>query len=258
MFAVLDAGRHMVWTGVLVRCRSDGGGRRLVLLSCAVVLIGTMYVAHAEQLDIGKTTATLAFHIPAQPLASALQAYGEKTGAQVLYESNSAAGLMSRSVEGNYTPAAALEVLLDGSGLKVRYSGPDAITLAFPSANEDAPPSHPLAGAADLSIGTLRVHGSMEDVKAPNLHDFTAMLQSDIQTALRRNARTRGGSYRAVVDLWVDPSRAVQRIELSQSTGDRERDASVQAALQGLIVSRPAPPNTPQPVRVVIMVRPLQ
>ena len=247
----------MIWTSGLVG-DFDGGRRRRVLLSCAVVLIAAVGATHAEPRDVASTPATSAFHIPAQPLAGALQAYGEKTGAQVLYESNSAAGLMSRAVDGNYTPAAALEVLLDGSGLKIHYSGSDAITLAFPPASGDEPPSHPLAGAADLSIGTLRVHGSMQDVKAPDLHDFSATLQSDIQSALRRNARTRIGSYRMVLDLWVDPSRAVQRIELSQSTGDPERDALVQSALQGLVISRPAPPNTPQPVRVVIAVRPLQ
>jgi hypothetical protein len=257
MLAVFDAGRRMIWTGVLVPCRFGGGRRRWVLLSCAVVLIGALYAANAQQRDIANA-ATLAFHIPAQPLASALQAYGERTGAQLLYESNSAAGLVSRAVEGNYTAAAALDVLLDGSGLKVHYSGPNAITLAFPPANDDEPPAYPLAGPADLFIGTLRVRGSMEEAKPPQLHDFSATLQSDIQSALQRNARTRAGSYRMVLDLWVDPSRAVQRIELMRSTGDPERDASVRTALQGLVVSRPAPPNTPQPVRVVIEVRPLQ
>ena len=221
------------------------------------VLIGAVCVAQAQQRGIDNPAPTLAFHIPAQPLASALQAYGEKAGVQVLYESESAAGRISGAVEGNFTPGAALDILLDGSGLQVRYSGPTAITLAPPSAEADQPPPHPLAGA-DLSLGTLRVHGSTEEADGAGLHDFSASVQSDIQGALRRNAKTRAGSYRLVLDLWVDPSRTIQRTELAQSTGDRERDAMVRGALQGLVISRPAPPNTPQPVRVVIVVKALQ
>jgi hypothetical protein len=176
----------------------------------------------------------------------------------VLYESNSAGDRISSAVDGDFTRSAALEILLNGSGLKVSYSGPEAITLTNPSAADDGPPSHPLAGSADLSLGTLRVRGSAEDLDEAGLRDFSATVQSDIQSALQRNARTRAGSYRLVLDLWVDPSRTIQRTELARSTGDRERDATVQAALQGLVISRPAPPRTPQPVRVVIVVKPLQ
>ena len=204
----------------------------------------------------------MAFHIPAQPLAGALQAFGERTGIQLLYESDSAAGLDSAAVEGDFTPSEALTVLLNGSGLKVRYSSPDAITIALPPARSDEPPSHPLAGAdlsgADLSLGTLRVRGASDDSDRAQLHDFIASVQSDVQTALRRDPRTRSGSYRLVVDLWLDSSRAVQRTELFQSTGDRDRDTTVRGVLQGLVISRAAPPTAHQPVRVVIAVKSLQ
>jgi hypothetical protein len=240
----------------------DDGERRIRLAAYAVVLIGAVCAAQAEQHGAGNTMRTLAFHIPAQPLANALQEYGQKAGIQVLYESNSAVGRVSSAVDGDFTPGAALELLLSGSGLRVRYSGPEAVTLANPSgdpsAADDGPPSHPLARSADLSLGTLRVRGEAEDVDEVALREFSATVQSDIERALRRSARTRGGNYRLVLDLWVDASRIVQRTELARSTGDRERDATVQEVLQGLVISRPAPPKTPQPVRVVIAVKALQ
>jgi hypothetical protein len=80
-------------------------------------------------------------------------------------------------------------------------------------------------------------------------------VQLDIQSALRRNPKTRSGNYRAVLDLWIDSARVIQRTALLQSTGQAERDAAVTAALQGLTTSRPPPANAPQPVRVVIVVK---
>ena len=70
---------------------------------CAVLLIGSICTVDAQQRQTVATPAPIEFHIAAQPLASALQAYGERTGVQVLYESNSAIGRKSVSVEGNLT-----------------------------------------------------------------------------------------------------------------------------------------------------------
>lgn len=68
----------------------------------------------------------------------------------------------------------------------------------------------------------------------------------------------RGGSYQLVVDLWIDPSRTIQRTQLLRSTGDQKRDAAVTAALQGLTVSRMTPATASQPVRIAIRVKSFQ
>jgi hypothetical protein len=229
--------------------------KRRVGHAYALVMILTFCAAQAEQASRDATKGSLSFNIPAQPLSDALQAYGQITGVEVLYESKSAAGHQSVAVEGNFTPAAALQTLLGHSGLRVTYSGADAVTLAAPSATDDGPPLHPLASATDLYIGTVQVHGSADDVDPTRLQDFSTAVQLDIQSALQRNVGTRAGNYRLVLDLWVDPSRTIKRIELSQSTGNAQRDATVEAVLQGLVLSRPAPSNAPQPVRVVIAAR---
>ncbi|WP_245311121.1 TonB C-terminal domain-containing protein [Bradyrhizobium valentinum] len=216
-----------------------------------------IYAAEAEDRQVAKAGELIAFNIPRQPLAGALQAYGQATGIQVLYESNSAVGRTSGAVEGAFTADAALNLLLAETDLKVRYIRPDAITLALPSAEgvNYTPPGIPL-GSSSLSLGTLRVRGTSDD--AAGLQDFSQRLQMDIQNALRKNPRTRDGSYRAVLDLWIDSARTIERTELFRSTGDRDRDAAVATALRGVTVSRPTPANTPQPVRVVIVVRSLQ
>jgi hypothetical protein len=223
---------------------------------CSLVMITGMCAAVAEERRAATVPEPIGFNIPAQSLASALQAYGERTGVQVLYESNSATGRKSAAVEGNFTAEQALNLLLAGTDLKVQYTHPDAITLALPSATADRPPVSPL-GSADLSLGTLRVRASNDGDDAGRLHDYTESLQIDIQKALQKHIRTRGGSYRAVLDLWIDRSRTVQRTEVFRSTGDVERDTAVASVLRGLTISRPAPANTPQPVRIVIVVKSL-
>lgn len=228
------------------------------MILAALAAAGLCAAGAEERLAVSE--APIEFHIPAQPLAGALQAYSERTGVQVLYESTSAAGRRSIAVDGTFTPADALNLMLTGSDLKVRYIRPDAITLALPSAAADEPPASPLgaSAAADLSLGTLRVRAVDSGEDTTRLHGYSESLQSDIQKALQKNNRTRAGSYRAVLDLWIDPSRTIQRTELFRSTGDPERDEAVASVLRGLVISRPAPSNTPQPIRVVIVVKSVQ
>ncbi|WP_249123822.1 MULTISPECIES: secretin and TonB N-terminal domain-containing protein [unclassified Bradyrhizobium] len=227
------------------------------MILAALVAVGLCAAGAEERLAVSE--APIDFHIPAQPLASALQAYSERTGVQVLYESTSATGRRSIAVDGAFTPADALNLLLTGSDLKVRYIRPDAITLAPPVVDSNEPPASPLAPATiDLSLGRLRIRTGDAGDDTTRFHDYNESIQTDIQRALQKNSRTRIGSYRAVLDLWIDPSRTIQRTELFKSSGDPERDAAVASALRGLVISRPAPSNTPQPIRVVIVVRSAQ
>ena len=242
-----------------VRSHAGFKSRKLLLVAYAALLIAGILAANAEEDQVARPSQPIVFHIPAQSLAGALQAYGQTTGIQVLYESNSAVGRTSVAVEGTFAADAALNLLLTDSGLKVRYIRADAITLALPSAEGVgyAPPATPPV-TSDLSLGTLHVRGSSDGDEAARLQDYSQRVQMDIQNALRKNARTREGNYRAVLDLWIDSARTIERTELFRSTGDRERDVAVAATLRGVTISRPAPANTPQPVRVVIVVKSLQ
>lgn len=242
---------------VRARAWDRSQGRIQFVLACAALVVAGICASGAEEDRRARSAEPIAFDIPAQPLAAALQAYGQRTGVQVLYESNSAVGRSSVAVEGSFTPDAALDRLLTATGLKVRYTRPDAITLALLSAADDRPPATPL-GTVDLSLGTLRVRGSSDGDDEARLHDFSETVQADIQKALQKNAKTRAGSYRAILDLWIDPLHTIQRTELFRSTGDQERDAAVAATLRGLTISRSVPANTPQPVRVAIVVKSLQ
>jgi hypothetical protein len=196
------------------------------------------------------------FQIPSQPLASALEAFARESGIEVLYESSIVASLQSTSVEGAYTPEMALQMLLSRTELRVRYARANAITLSLPGDDDSLPPVSPLADA-DLSLDTLQVTSGDGQGDARYLREFSEIIQSDLEKALRQNARTRSGSYKASVSLWVDSSRKIRTVGLLRSTGNAERDASIPVALQGVVLSRAPPANAPQPVNVVITVRSL-
>jgi hypothetical protein len=249
--------------GFLVRYRQlvssgDSHRRKFPPAAYLALLAVGVLAAHAEGVRVVRPGEPIKFDIPAQPLAGALQLYGQTTGIQVLYESNSAVRRTSSAVQGKFAADAALNLLLTGTDLKVRYIRPDVITLALPNADDAAVTSSSAGAPApmDLYMETLRVHGSHDDDGA-RLQDFSRSVQMDIQNALQKNAKTRDGSYRAVLDLWIDPTSTIERTELYRSTGDRDRDAAVATTLRGVVISRPAPANTPQPVRVVIVVRSL-
>ena len=157
-----------------------GRVRKCLTMVYAVLVIAGICAAGAEERQTVNALEPIEFHIPVQPLASALQAYGQRTGIQVLYESNSAVGRSSVAVNGNFKPDAALDLLLTGTELRVKYIRPDAITLALRSADGDAPPPLGLA-TADLSLGTLWVRGTSDGDDTARLHDYSESVQTDIQ-----------------------------------------------------------------------------
>ena len=84
----------------------------------------------AASQDASVAEKRIAFDIPAQPLASALEAYSAATGVEIFYDAVLAAGHRSASVKGSFLPARALETLLLGTGYVPRSTGPDTISIA--------------------------------------------------------------------------------------------------------------------------------
>ena len=72
--------------------------------------------------------ATASFDIPAQPLASALTAFGRQSGLQVVFDSAAVAGKSTGGVVGTMTADQALQRLLSGTGATFRYSSPGSVT----------------------------------------------------------------------------------------------------------------------------------
>jgi len=146
------------------------------------------------------------FDIPVQPLQSALSAFGTQTGFSGLYGSASTAGRMSALVSGNYTPRAALTVMLEGTGLAAYFTAMDAFVL------EPAMAPSSVAAERDAS--------------------YDGPLQAQVRDIFCRDPLTAGGGYRIALRFHLDARGRILRPLLLDSTGDSARDKAILAALQ--------------------------
>jgi hemoglobin/transferrin/lactoferrin receptor protein len=84
-------------------------------------------------------TATRSFNIPAQPLASALNAFGRQSGLQVTLAASTSRGVAAQSVSGNLTPDQALARMLAGTGVNYRIANGTAVIGTPANASGDVP-----------------------------------------------------------------------------------------------------------------------
>jgi TonB family protein len=182
----------------------------------------------------GSAEQALDFDIPSQPLASALQRYALISGRPALFSSAMVAGRSSNTVHGSHTPEAALNLLLEGSGLVAQKGreGPDyAFVLKAIGPQADA--GHPETDGLDI--------------------DYGGWVQARVWDALCANARTAPGGYRVLLRFEVDASGRIQRARLLTSTGNARRDAAVLDTLQHVQVDRSPPPGMAQPLTMILL-----
>jgi iron complex outermembrane receptor protein len=123
---------------------------RAVLLLAA----GCLTLPTPSSAEEGSTAAAVhvRFSIPAQPLATALIAFGRQANVQVLTAGRTVSGLRSCAVDGTLVPAAALASLLRGTGLRFVFL--DAETVAVKRAESVADSNS--ARAESKSTDTLQ------------------------------------------------------------------------------------------------------
>jgi len=176
----------------------------------------------------------ITFDLPAQPLVSALEAYGAASGSQVVYEGALATGRRSSAVKGAFTPAAALRNLLIGTGLAPRYMAADGFVLI----PEPAPAAH---RNFPLNMAPL-----------PVVTRYYGRIQAALRQSVCADERARSGGYRVAVGLWVGGAGAVGRSALLDTTGDPDLDATLEQDLRNVSVGEAPPAGFAQPVVMVI------
>lgn len=103
--------------------------RLCLALIAAGLFVPTALPVLAQSSDMAVRPTLQRFDIPAQPLADALRSYMRQSGVQVAYPAALASGAQSRAVSGELDAQAALQQLLQGSGLVARRVGTDAVSL---------------------------------------------------------------------------------------------------------------------------------
>jgi hypothetical protein len=174
--------------------------------------------------------------IPAQPLATALDAYCAAAGVQMFIDTASIAGRRSVAVRGEFTREGALQGLLSGTALAARFVGNQGFTLVSLS-------------SVDADVGA-----SMSPSFASRRFDgYSALLQTGLRKALCRSNETRPGTYRFVGRLWIGARGTISRAELITSTGNGVRDAALLSTLQAVVIGEAPPPDLPQPVTLLLV-----
>ncbi len=184
------------------------------------------------------------FDLPAQSLASALQSYIDQTDLSVLVQSSMIAQRMSAPVQGDYTSREALQRLLVGTGLTVRFLGEAAAAIvALPQTQQSA------AATPSEVIPPTDIAGIMAG--GVDYRPYVALVQQQLGEALCASPQTRPGNYRLLVQLSVTRSGTVGVARLVDSTGDPVRDAAIAQTLRQLAFDLPPPAAMPQPITIL-------
>ena len=78
---------------------------------------------------------------------------------------------------------------------------------------------------------------------------YAAIVQKEIETAIRTNPKTRNSVMQVTVRLWADSAGRVVRVQLGSSTGNPEIDAAIRnEVLAGIVLREPPPRDMPMPM----------
>ncbi|MGK5036240.1 hypothetical protein [Janthinobacterium sp. LB3P118] len=189
----------------------------------------------------------LQFDIAAQNLGDALDLYSRRTGIAVLMDQRYAQR-QSAAVRGAYAAGAALQALLEGTGLQSRLSDAQAVIVY-------APAGTPAAAAADLPqaavVAAADIPGATQG--GGDHAAYVSRLQHVLLGLLCRAAQTRPGGYRLALQLYLNRAGVVDRVHLLDSTGLRARDTAIARVVLGMRVGAPPLPSMPQPVSILLL-----
>lgn len=131
-----------------------------------------------------------------------------------------------------------------------------------PPIDTDAPPPGPLGPGSDLPVGPGNSPfapgggGGGGGGGGSRWGWYAAIVQQQMEAALRAHPKTRNSIARVQVRLWADKSGRISRIQLVSSTGDPEVDAAINnEAFAGITLREPPPSDMPMPVITRITLR---
>jgi outer membrane biosynthesis protein TonB len=85
---------------------------------------------------------------------------------------------------------------------------------------------------------------------------YASMVQAEIESALRNNAKTRNSMMQVQLRLWADSSGRISRVQIVSSTGTAELNSVLQSVVLGGLRLREGPPgDMPMPMVTRITVR---
>jgi hypothetical protein len=225
---------------------------RLTGFSLKAALVGLLLVVPAKSAqeavrgstDVG---AVIGFDIPAQPLERALLTYSRIANVQVLYDAALVQAQHSSPVQGSYRATEALELLLRGTGLRVRYATAEAITLTAISTG---------GGEGVLHVQAMRIQGSPEALDRRRMASYAQTVEAQILEALRRDPSTSHIPFDVKMNVWLDTDRRIARADMVASDVGEKADVAILSVVRSATLSDPPPGDLPQPLSFRFRSRP--
>lgn len=130
-----------------------------------------------------------------------------------------------------------------------------------PPDSNDSPPPGPLGPGSDLPVGPGQSNfapggGGGGGGGGSRWGYYSAMVQREIEAALRANPKTRNSVGQIQVRLWADSTGRVTRVQIVSFTGEAEVDTIIRGeVLPGLALRQPPPTDMPMPMIARITMR---
>ena len=139
---------------------------------------------------------------------------------------------------------------------------PDPQDKPDPTPNEP-PPSERLgldaegsAGGDDFGLAARRGGRDLLASGGSAYAWYAGLLKNEILDRLGSEKRARTGEFSVIVRVWVRNDGSVDRVRIAQSSGNRERDEAIEAALSRITRLSQAPPaDMPEPISLRIVSR---
>lgn len=140
---------------------------------------------------------------------------------------------------------------------------PEPETQPEPTPADDSQPPEQLGLDADGTAGSdgfgLVGRKGGRDLLASGNSAFmwySGLVKDEFLQALQDEAQARAGSYSIRVRVWVRVDGSVERVQLIQSSGNKDRDRAIESALSRVArLSRSPPAEMPQPINLRIVSR---
>jgi periplasmic protein TonB len=144
-----------------------------------------------------------------------------------------------------------------------KVSVPDPQDKPDPTPSHDPPPSEQLgldadgsAGGDDFGLAARRGGRDLLATGGSAYAWYAGLLKTEILDQLSEEKSAHRGDYSVVVRVWVKPDGTVERIRISQGSGNRDRDQAIETALSRISRLSQAPPaDMPEPISLRIVSR---
>jgi periplasmic protein TonB len=140
---------------------------------------------------------------------------------------------------------------------------PDPQQEPDPTPSNEPPPSEQLGLDAEGSAGGdafgLLGHKGGRDLLASGGSAYAwyaGLLKNEIVEQLGNEKQARGAEYSIILRVWVKDDGTIERVKITQSSGNRDRDRAIEAALGRISrISQAPPADMPQPISLRIVSR---